>query len=103
MADHYLIGFGAARLSAMFLPLLELNSRFFIAILLLLGGWRALHPAIGMSVGNLIEFFFLAGLFFQPVQVIGAQYNQALTAMAGAEQVFDLLDRPPEWVDEPGA
>ena len=103
VADHYLIGFGAARLSAMFLPLLELNSQFFISILLLLGGWRALHPAVGMSVGNLIEFFFLAGLFFSPVQVVGAQYNQALTAMAGAERVFNLLDRPPDWEDGPDA
>ena len=103
VGDHFQISFGAARLAALFLPLLELNSQFFIAILLLLGGWRALHPAVGMPVGNLIEFFFLAGLFFQPVQVIGTLYNQALTAMAGAERVFNLLDRPPDWVDSPEA
>src|SRR6185436_13905386 len=29
--------------------------------------------------------------------------NQALTAMAGAERVFALLDRPPEWQDVPDA
>ncbi len=101
--DHFQVGFGAARLTATFLPLLELNSQFFIAVLLLLGGWRALNPTIGMPVGNLVQFFFLAGLFFQPVQVIGMQYNQALTAMAGAERVFNLLDRRPDWQDEPGA
>ena len=103
VADHFQIAFGAARLAAMFLPLLELNSQFFISLLLLLGGYRALHPAIGTPVGDLIQFFFLAGLFFQPVQVIGMQYNQALTAMAGAERVFKLLDRPPDWQDEPDA
>ena len=103
VADHFQIAFGAARLAAMFLPLLELNSQFFIAILLLLGGYRALHPAIGTPVGDLIQFFFMAGLFFQPVQVIGMQYNQALTAMAGAERVFNLLDRSPDWQDEPDA
>ena len=103
VADHFLIAFGAARLSAMFLPLLELNSQFFISILLLLGGYRALNPAVATPVGDLIQFFFLAGLFFQPVQVIGMQYNQALTAMAGAERVFKLLDRPPDWQDEPDA
>ena len=54
-----------------------------------------------MPVGNLVQFFFLAGLFFQPVQILGMQYNQALTAMAGAERVFNLLDRPPDWEDEP--
>ena len=103
VADHFLVGFGAARLSAIFLPLLELNSQFFISVLLILGGYRALHPAIGMPVGDLIQFFFLAGLFFQPVQTLGTQYNQALTAMAGAERVFKLLDQPPDWQDSPEA
>ena len=103
VADHFQIAFGAARLAAMFLPLLELNSQFFISILLLLGGYRALNPAVAMPVGDLIQFFFLAGLFFQPVQVLGMQYNAALTAMAGAERVFNLLDRPPDWQDEPDA
>ena len=101
--DHFHVGYGAARLTATFLPLLELNSQFFIAILLMLGGWRTLNPAIAMPVGNLVLFFFLAGLFFQPVQVLGMQYNQALTAMAGAERVFHLLDRPPDWQDAPDA
>jgi ABC-type multidrug transport system fused ATPase/permease subunit len=64
-----------------------------------LGGYRALHPGIGMPVGDLIQFFFLAGLFFAPVQVLGTQYNQALTAMAGAERVFRLLDQPCDWQD----
>ncbi len=103
MADHFQIAFGAARLAAMFLPLLELNSQFFISILLLLGGYRALNPAVATPVGDLIQFFFLAGLFFQPVQVLGMQYNAALTAMAGAERVFKLLDRPPDWEDSPDA
>jgi ABC-type multidrug transport system fused ATPase/permease subunit len=99
VADHFQVAFGAARLSAIFLPLLELNSQFFISVLLVLGGYRALHPSIGMPVGDLIQFFFLAGLFFAPVQVLGTQYNQALTAMAGAERVFKLLDQPCDWQD----
>jgi ATP-binding cassette subfamily B protein len=103
VADHFQVGFGAARLSAIFIPLLELNSQFFISVLLILGGYRALHPAIGMPVGDLIKFFLLASLFFQPVQVLGTQYNQALTAMAGAERVFKLLDSPPDWQDAPEA
>ena len=56
-----------------------------------------------MSVGNLIQFFFLANLFFSSIQPIGQQYNQALTAMAGAERVFRLLDSQPEWVEPPEA
>jgi ATP-binding cassette subfamily B protein len=35
--------------------------------------------------------------------VLGNQYNQAMTAMAGAERLFGLLDTPPEWSDPPDA
>jgi len=45
----------------------------------------------------------MANLFFSPIAVLGNQYNQALTAMAGAERVFKLLDSRPEWTDAPDA
>ena len=85
------------------MPLLEFNSQTFIALLLLVGGYRVLSPEIQMSPGDLIRFFFLANIFFNPIQILGNQYNQALTAMAGAERVFGLLDRRPEWQDSPEA
>jgi ATP-binding cassette subfamily B protein len=44
-------------------------------------------------------FFFLANLFFDPVQAIGNQLNQSLMAMAGAERYFRMLDQAPEWRD----
>lgn len=99
VADHSQYNIGAARNSAIFTPLLELNSQFFTAALLLAGGWRALHPDIGMPIGDLIMFLFLATLFFQPFQALGNQYSTALSAMAGAERVFKLLDTPPDWED----
>src|ERR1035438_4977555 len=45
----------------------------------------------------------VANFFFDPVQVIGNQYNQALSAMAGAERYFRLIDLEPEWKDAPTA
>src|SRR5262245_59550549 len=93
----------AVRIEALLMPLLELNSQTFIALLLLVGGYRVLSPDIQMPPGDLIRFFFLANIFFSPIQILGNQYNQALTAMAGAERVFGLLDRQPEWQDAPGA
>src|SRR5262249_44815501 len=89
----------AVRLEGLLMPLLELNSQTFIALLLLVGGYRVLSPEIEMPPGVLILFFFLANIFFSPIQILGNQYNQALTAMAGAERVFGLLDRQPEWSD----
>ncbi len=49
----------------------------------------------------MVMFFFLANFFFDPVQVIGNQYNQALAAMAGAERYFRLIDFEPGWQTHP--
>ncbi len=101
LADHSRFSIALARTSAILTPLLELNSQFFVAILLIFGGWRVFHGA--MSVGDLITFFLLANQFFAPIAVIGNQYNQALIAMAGAERVFRLVDTPPDWTDAENA
>lgn len=97
LADHSLYSIALARTSAILTPLLELNSQFFVAILLMFGGWRVFHGQ--MDIGALITFFLLANQFFSPIAVIGNQYNQALVAMAGAERVFRLIDTPPDWED----
>jgi len=101
LADHSRYNVALARTSAILIPLLELNSQFFVAILLMFGGWRTFHG--DMTMAGLIQFFFLANLFFSPIAVIGNQYNQALVAMAGAERVFRLIDTPPDWEDAPDA
>lgn len=85
--------------TALFLPLLELNTQVSMAIILIVGGWGVLNPGLDWTVGDLITFFFLANLFFAPLKVLGRQFTVALSAMAGAERVFRLLERQPEWVD----
>lgn len=96
---------GLARTSAVFIPLLQMKSQVFLGVTALLSGYGALRwqGALHMDVGDLVMFFFLANFFFDPVQVIGNQYSQALTAMAGAERLFHLLDLKPEWQDGPAA
>ncbi len=96
---------GVARASAVFIPLLQMKSQLFLGVMALFGGYGALrgHGWLHMEVGDLVMFFFLANFFFDPVQVIGNQYNQALGAMAGAERYFRLLDLQPEWEDAPSA
>ena len=99
--DHSRYNIALARTSAILAPLLELNSQFFVAILLLLGGWRVFHG--GMEIGHLIMFFLMANMFFSPITTIGNQYNLAITAMASAERIFWLVDMPPDWEDDPAA
>ncbi len=92
---------GVARASAVFIPLLQMKSQLFLGVTALVSGYGALrwHGGLHMEVGDLVMFFFLANFFFDPVQVIGNQYNQALTAMAGAERYFRLIDFEPDWRD----
>jgi len=98
---HSRFNLALARTSAILIPMLELNSQFFIAILLMVGGWRTFHDL--MTIADLIQFFFLANLFFSPLATLGNQYNNALIAMAGAERVFWLIDHKPDWEDAPDA
>ncbi len=99
--DHSRYNMGAARQSAVFQPLLEFNGQLFLSLLLVVGGYQALNREVELEA--LIQFFFLSTALFAAIPTIGAQYNQALTAMAGAERVFALLDTQPDWSDDPSA
>jgi ATP-binding cassette subfamily B protein len=99
--DHSKYNMLSAQHSAKFLPLLEFNGQLFLAILLVVGGYQALGGQVELEA--LIQFLFLSNAFFAAIPILGNQYNQALTAMAGAERVFALLDTLPEWTDAPGA
>ena len=94
---------GLANESSLYLPLLDLHSQVLLAALLVVGGYGALNGFAGMEIGSLIAFFFLPSLFFQSLQHLGNLYTQAITSMAGAERVFQLLDLKPDWTDAPGA
>ncbi|MEK0447326.1 MAG: putative multidrug resistance transporter ATP-binding/permease protein YheH, partial [Verrucomicrobiota bacterium] len=93
----------SARTSAVFLPLLEFKTHVFTALLLAVGGWQVLRTGGGTALGDVVQFAFLATLFFEPVRNVGTQYAAALSAMVGAERVFRLLDTVPEWRDPPKA
>ncbi len=101
--DHSRYNYGVARATGIFLPMLDLNGQIFTSALLIIGGYRALTPDIHMPIGSLIQFFFLANVFFSSIRPIGEMYNQALVAMAGCERVFRLLDTRPDWEDSPEA
>jgi len=110
VTSHAELNVSAGRLQGVFLPLLELNSQFFVSILLVLGGYQVLYPGALFSghdqaaqFAKVGTFILLSPQFFGPIATIGKLYNQALTAMAGAERVFRLLDREPEQLDAPGA
>ncbi|HBC87636.1 MAG TPA: ABC transporter ATP-binding protein [Lentisphaeria bacterium] len=95
--DHSTYNLRVTQAEATFLPLLEVNSQLFLSALLIYGGSRVLGH--DMTLASFIQFFFLSGMFFSPIQTLAGQYNQALTAMAGAERLFNFLDSKPDWKD----
>jgi ABC-type multidrug transport system fused ATPase/permease subunit len=95
--EHAQINMHSHRLGAVFQPVLSFNGQFFLAILLVLGGYQVLGGQVELEA--LIQFLFLSTAFFNAIPIVGEQYNQALTAMAGAERVFRLLDTRPDWED----
>ncbi len=103
VSDHSQYNYEVNRAQGQFLPLLDLNNQVFAAALLVAGAWQLLRPGATTDVGDLIGFLLMANMFFSPITTLGNQYNQALTAMAGAERVFRLLDSPPEWHDAESA
>ena len=107
--DHSGYNFEAARLSSIFLPLLEVNSQIVIAVLVVLGGVQVLHGGFfatadpAATYRALVAFFFLVPIFFEPIRILGQQYQMALSAMAGAERFFRTIDEQPERIDAPDA
>ena len=96
--NHSAYNVNTARSLGVFMPLLEFNSQLFVALVMMIGGWRVLHGTA--QVDDLYVFILLSQSFFGPLQTLGSQYSQALSAMAGAERVFRLLGAPEE-VDPP--
>lgn len=91
------------KLSALYAPLLEFNASLFLALLVGVGGLFAMDASTGVSVGDLVAFFFLANLFFGPITLLGSMFAEIGAAMAGADRLFRLLDTPPEHADAPDA
>jgi ATP-binding cassette subfamily B multidrug efflux pump len=64
-----------------------------LALLLWYGGGEII--AGGVSFGVLVAFIQYTNRFFLPIRDLGAKYTVMQSAMASAERIFGLLDRPP--------
>ncbi len=101
--DHEDYNMATARASGTFNPVLEMLNAVVVALILAVGGYRILAPEIHASVSDLILFYFLVNNVLGPIGALGSTYTTAVNSMAGAERVFALLDREPEFVDAPDA
>ena len=69
------------------------------AVVAIVGALLAINGMAGVTLGTVITFVGLNKSFTQPITQVSQQVNFVVTAAAGAQRVFDLMDQTPE-VDE---
>lgn len=84
---------------ATFRPAVDFLATFTTAIALCVGAWFYLAHSI--SLGTLIAFVNLIGMFYSPIKDMAEKYILLQSAMAGGERIFDLLDADDMIVDTP--
>ncbi|WP_028508829.1 ABC transporter ATP-binding protein [Ruminococcus sp. NK3A76] len=81
-------------------PLMNNLSYIHYAITAIIGGIMAIkgvHTFSGVfTVGTVIAFLQYTRNFAMPIQQISQQFNSVLSALAGAERVFTIIDETPE-------
>lgn len=95
----------AARANGVFQPLLGLVGFCGRAIILLYGGYLVASGGIDrqQGVGSVVTAFLYWDWFMAPIVNFGNFHNTLMSAMAGAERIFSLLDTQPEVSDLPDA
>lgn len=97
-----LSGYWAQAISG-FIPKL-MNGLNGFSFALVVGVGALLHLWNGsVTIGTIIVFAEYARQFTRPLNDLANQWNTMLSAVAGAERIFKIMDEPIETVDESGA
>jgi len=82
-----------------FIPkVMNLLNNLSFAVIAGIGGYLALKGYI--SIGTIVIFTEYSRQFTRPINDLANQFNTLLSAIAGAERVFEILDEEEEEVDE---
>jgi len=91
----------AARLSALYLPIVIFLAATGAALALSAGGHFLLQGSI--SFGTLVAFINYTMMFFDPAREVARVLSEFQAAQASAERLVGLISTEPEIVDRPGA
>lgn len=75
-------------------PIMNNISHINYALTAACGGLLAVNGI--MSLGDIITFLQYTKNFSQPISNLSQQFNNAVSAIAGAERIFELIDQQPE-------
>ncbi|WLV25563.1 ABC transporter ATP-binding protein [Aciduricibacillus chroicocephali] len=91
-------GFWAQAISGLIPKVMNTLNFLSFALIALFGGWLAVKGTI--TVGVIVIFIEYARQFTRPLNDLANQFNVVLSAVAGAERVFQVLDEQPEDLKE---
>ena len=66
------------------------------ALVAIVGALLAINGLAGVTLGTVVTFVGLNKSFTQPITQVSQQVNFVVTAAAGAQRVFELMDQKPE-------
>lgn len=92
-------GIRAARLNAVYIPLVLLFSTLAVSVVLLRGGYLVTEQALELA--TLSTFLTYAVGIFEPIQMTASNIAEFISLQASIERVTDLLDKEPEVCDTP--
>ncbi|MBR5101560.1 MAG: ABC transporter ATP-binding protein, partial [Muribaculaceae bacterium] len=88
--------YNANRIANIVMPVNGNLSNLGYVLLAVVGATLALSGRVDLSIGTLVAFLTLNKSFTQPIAQVSQQINSIITASAGAERIFNLLDENPE-------
>jgi ATP-binding cassette subfamily B protein len=91
----------AARVRAVYVPLIAFIPNLAVAFLLYYGGRQVINGQ--MTLGALVAFYSYLMMFVYPAQIIGWLTGLAQRAIASGNRVYELLDAPLEMTERPDA
>ena len=80
--------------AGMMMPMMRNINSVNYALVATIGGVLSVFGYL--SVGGLVVFLQLAQQFGRPINEASNQYNSVITALAGAERIFEVLSEPPD-------
>ncbi|ENH97752.1 ABC-type transport system ATP-binding/permease protein [Gracilibacillus halophilus YIM-C55.5] len=93
------VGYWAQVYSGFIPKVMNTLNNFSFAIIVGIGGWLAIATnASTVSIGVIVTFTTYARQFTRPLNDIANQFNTILSAIAGAERVFQIMDQEKEEV-----
>lgn len=78
------------------MPIMNNLSYFHYAVTAIAGGIMVVKGIGSMTVGTVVSYLQFTRSFSQPITQISQQLNSVLTALAGAERIFAVIDETPE-------